>query len=350
MRNPQTLFVLGAGASREVDMPTGRQLIDIIAKKLDYQLVNGSRRQNFGDEDILDIFQQHTQTREGIESYFQAARRVRDGIIYSKSIDAFMDIHKDDEKVQLCGKLAIVKSILEAEQASYLHIDKEGADFRDLERLKSTWFFDFARNINDGVRKTEISRIFEKVSFVIFNYDRCFEHFMFNALQRLYSIGADTAASIMKTFRIVHPYGTIADLLWQDKRGMPFGFPANRTAMQLMASRIKTYTEQIEQSETLAEIRDVVSDAHTIVFLGLSYHPGNMKLLGLENASHVEQIFGTAKGVSESDAAFILRQIEASVRKKRARKTALVVIRDMTCAELLGEYSRELFVAGAAHH
>ncbi len=39
-----------------------------------------------------------------------------------------MDIHKDDEKVQLCGKLAIVKSILEAEQASYLHIDKEGAD------------------------------------------------------------------------------------------------------------------------------------------------------------------------------------------------------------------------------
>ena len=350
MRNPQTLFVLGAGASREVDMPTGRQLIDIIAKKLDYQLVNGSRRQNFGDEDILDIFQQHTQTREGIEFYFQAARRVRDGIIYSKSIDAFMDIHKDDEKVQLCGKLAIVKSILEAEQASYLHIDKEGADFRDLERLKSTWFFDFARNINDGVRKTEIGRIFEKVSFVIFNYDRCFEHFMFNALQRLYSIGADTAASIMKTFRIVHPYGTIADLLWQDKRGMPFGFPANRTAMQLMASRIKTYTEQIEQSETLAEIRDVVSDAHTIVFLGLSYHPGNMKLLGLENASHVKQIFGTAKGVSESDAAFILRQIEASVRKKRARKTALVVIRDMTCAELLGEYSRELFVAGAAHH
>ena len=70
MRNPQTLFVIGAGASREVHMPTGRQLIDIIAMKLDYQLVNGSRRQGFGDEDILDIFQQHTQTREGIEFLF----------------------------------------------------------------------------------------------------------------------------------------------------------------------------------------------------------------------------------------------------------------------------------------
>ena len=350
MRNPQTLFVVGAGASREVDMPTGRQLIDIIAKKLDYQLVNGSRRQGCGDDDILDIFQQHTQTREGIESFFQAAWRVRVGIIYSKSIDSFMDIHKDDEKVQLCGKLAIVKSILEAEQGSYLHIEKDGGDFRDLEKLKSTWLFDFARNINDGVRKTEISRIFEKVSFIIFNYDRCFEHFMFNALQRLYSIDADAAASVMKTLRIVHPYGTISNLLWQDKKGMPFGFPANRTAMQLMASRIKTYTEQIERSETLAEMRGMVADAHIIVFIGFSYHPENMKLLGLEHAGDVEQIFGTAKGLSESDAAFIVKEIEAGVPKKKARKTVPVIVQDMTCAELLGEYSRALFVAGATHH
>jgi hypothetical protein len=200
------------------------------------------------------------------------------------------------------------------------------------------------------VRKTEIGRIFEKVSFIIFNYDRCFEHFMFNALQRLYSIDADAAASIMKTLRIVHPYGTIADLLWEDKKGMPFGFRANRTAMQLMASRIKTYTEQIERSETLAQIRGMVSDARTIVFLDFSYHPENMKLLGLEHASHVDQIFGTVKGVSESDAAVILTEIKASIPKRKARKAASVVVQDMICAELLSEYSRTLFVSGAARH
>jgi hypothetical protein len=130
----------------------------------------------------------------------------------------------------------------------------------------------------------------------------------------------------------------------------PSGHSAHgRTAMQLMASRIKTYTEQIERSETLAEIRDMVSDAHTIVFLGFSYHPANMKLLSLEHASDVEQIFGTAKGVSESDTAFILKKIGASFRKNKARKPPPVVIRDMTCAESLGEYSRALFVAGATH-
>jgi hypothetical protein len=75
-----------------------------------------------------------------------------------------------------------------------------------------------------------------------------------------------------------------------------------------------------------------------------------MKLLGLEHAGDVEQIFGTAKGLSESDAAFILKEIEAGFRKKKGRKMAPVAIRDMTCAELLGEYSRTLFVAGATHH
>jgi len=299
MRNPQTLFIVGAGASSEVDLPTGKTLIDIIASKLNYQLTNGCRRQGFGDDDILDIFQQHTQTREGIESYFQAAWRVRDGIIYSKSIDSFMDIHRDDEKIQLCGKLAIVKSILEAERASKLYIERDGGEFHDLDGLKSTWFFDFARNITDGVRKVEIGRIFEKVSFIIFNYDRCFEHFMFNALQRLYSIDADAAKTVMKTLRIVHPYGTISDLLWQNKEGIAFGFPANRAAMQVMASRIKTYTEQIEKSETLAAMRELVASAHTLVFLGFSYHPENMKLLGIERAIHAQQILGTAKGISE---------------------------------------------------
>src|ERR1700693_340241 len=104
MRNPQTLFIVGAGASAEADVPTGKRLIDLVTNKLNYQFANGTRVQGSGDDDILDIFQQQTQTREGIESYFQAAWRVRDGIIYSNSIDSFMDIHRHDPKVQLCGK------------------------------------------------------------------------------------------------------------------------------------------------------------------------------------------------------------------------------------------------------
>jgi hypothetical protein len=80
-------------------MPTGRELIDIIASKLNYQLENGVLRAGEGDPDILDMLQQHTQTREGIMALLEAAWRIRDGIIYSKSIDSFMDGHRHDERI-----------------------------------------------------------------------------------------------------------------------------------------------------------------------------------------------------------------------------------------------------------
>jgi hypothetical protein len=71
MRNPNTLFIVGAGASCEADLPNGKKLIDIIASKLNYQLANGSRRQGHGGDDILDIFQQETRTREGSNHIFK---------------------------------------------------------------------------------------------------------------------------------------------------------------------------------------------------------------------------------------------------------------------------------------
>ena len=136
MRNPNTLFVVGAGASREAGMPTGKELIDIIASKLNYRIEHGQLQAGEGDADILDMLQQRTQTRDGIMKLVEAAWRIRDGIIYSKSIDSFMDGHRHDENIQLCGKLAIVKSILEAERNCMMHIDDKTKKFERLTELK----------------------------------------------------------------------------------------------------------------------------------------------------------------------------------------------------------------------
>jgi hypothetical protein len=300
MRNPRALFVVGAGASREAGLPTARGLIDIIASKLDFRMQNGSRLQGFGDDHILDIFQQHEKTREGMQAYFEAAWRVRDGIVYSNSIDTFLDVHCEHQRIQLCGKMAIVKSILEAEQKSKLFVDAANRQFADLEGLRKTWYFDFARHLSDGVRMNEINRIFEKVSFVIFNYDRCVEHFMYNALRHHYGIDEAVASAVMETLKVIHPYGDIGRLPWQHKDGIPFGFTANRANIEFIASRIKTFTEQIEEREMLAAIRDEVEVADMLVFLGFSYHPGNMKLLNLGEHCKTERIFGTAVGISPS--------------------------------------------------
>ncbi len=356
MRNPRTLFVIGAGASVEADLPIGKQLIDIVASKLNFKVEQGSLREGTGDFNIVDVLQQRTQTREGIDTYLEAAWRVRDGIIFSNSIDSFIDVHRDDQDIQLCGKLAIAKTILEAERNSKLFIDKPKGEFADLEGLKKTWFFEFVRHLNDGVRKAEISRIFEKVSFIIFNYDRCFEHFMYHALQRHYGISENDAASVMKSLTIFHPYGTIGDLPWEDRAGIPFGFGANRANMQFMASRIKTYTEQIEGHETLLAVREAVKKADTLVFLGFSYHPENMKLLNPGEKCSTERVFGTAFGISSSDVGVIVDQIRQLVRRELSQETMrgrsvtisepIYIRNELKCAGLLQEYSRSLFAAG----
>ena len=354
MRNPKTLFVLGAGASKEVDLPTGRELIDIVAAKLDYRIENNVRRQGTGDDDILDIFQRRAQTHVGIMAYFEAAWRIRDGIIYSKSIDSFMDLHREDELIQLCGKLAIVKAILESEQKSKLYINPETHRFQDVAGLKGTWFVDFAKNLTDGVRKSEIDRIFDKVSFVIFNYDRCFEHFMFHALQGLYGLDDATAAHIMGKLEIIHPYGAIAELPWQHRSGIPFGFGVDPATMEAMTHRIRTYTEQIERSDTLERMKASVSSADTLVFLGFSYHPANMELLTLGTPGNTEQVFGTAKKISSNDIGVIHDQIRELICNKALRAQGpngtggqRLFIKDIACSELLQEYSRSLFETGS---
>jgi hypothetical protein len=354
VRNPNTLFIVGAGASAEAEMPTGKGLIDIIARRLDYVLENKSLKAGTGDPDILDIFQQRYHTREEIKRFFEAAWHIRDGIIYAKSIDSFLDGHRDDKDIQLCGKLAIVKSILEAEQQSHLYIEEGSGQFRDLPKLKETWFFDFAKNLNDGVPKSEIERIFEKVTFVIFNYDRCFEHFMFHALKNLYGVDDAVAARVMRRLKIVHPYGSIGEMPWQSPEGIPFGFRANRANMEFMAKRVRTYTEQIEEGETLAALKQAVVEADTLVFLGFSYHPENMNLLSLEAPGATERVFGTAKGISEPDTDIIKDQIRKMVGGKslnvpgRGPESERLFVNDVTAAKLLQDYSRSLFISGRA--
>lgn len=70
-----------------------------------------------------------------------------------------------------------------------------------------------------------------------------------------------------------------------------------------LSTRIKTYTEQIEQESTLTSIRNAVRHAECIVFLGFAYHKQNMRLLFKEHVvpKRTKPVFGTALGMSDAD-------------------------------------------------
>src|SRR5437764_581508 len=93
-----TVFILGAGASNELDLPIGARLNTIIANKL---------RQTSGvfgihDQRIQQAIEIHSnKTGDSFDEFMRAAWRISQAMTFSSSIDAYMDTHMDDPCIQL---------------------------------------------------------------------------------------------------------------------------------------------------------------------------------------------------------------------------------------------------------
>ena len=126
MFQSKTLIVVGAGASKEARLPTGNELTATIASKIDIRFSEFSG-QSSGDHEITAALKSHATDVDRqpgvINPYLHACRRIRDAMPQAISIDSFIEDHQGDEKIELCGKLAIVQSILEAERKSFLFFD-----------------------------------------------------------------------------------------------------------------------------------------------------------------------------------------------------------------------------------
>ena len=200
MLRSETVFVIGAGASKEVGLPIGSELASIIRARMD---IEGT-----GDKELLnEIRSPRFATGAGGDAYGQAAARMRDGIILANSIDDFLDQNNDDKCINLYGKAAIVKYIIEAERLSSMFY-RAGTSI-NFEQISSTWYVSFFKKLTRGISHKKLDDVFHGLTLISFNYDRCLEHFLFNALVRLYDVDAKKAADICNNAKIFHPYGVV---------------------------------------------------------------------------------------------------------------------------------------------
>jgi hypothetical protein len=124
----------------------------------------------------------------------------------------------------------------------------------------------------------------------------------------------------------------------------------------MTAGQVKTYTEQVENDDTLSSIKQEIAEAETLVFLGFSYLDLNMDVLDPGRECAVRDVFGTAVGISDSDVEHIKELIHRLVRRNLVEhkvRGSMETVReridlrpDIKCARLLEEYSRSLFAAG----
>lgn len=349
--SPRTVFVLGAGASAEVELPVGTQLKEEISTLLDIRFERLSRRVS-GDELLFAAFDKAL--RKGlfqgssINDVLGVARQIAGALSLAISIDNYIDAHRDNKLVDVCGKMAIVRAILAAERRSTLHFDRTKQHSPSFSRVSGTWFNKFFQILTENCRLIDLPARLASVAFVVFNYDRCLEHYLYFAIQKYYEVDQEQAASVLGELHVFHPYGTVGMLPWMDKSGgVDFGLEPQVSRILDLFHQVKTFTEGTDpSSDQLTRARSALLAAEQVVFLGFAFHPMNVSLLCPDRATSPptakRKAFGTAHRMSESDAAVVANDLASRLG---IAETGVHIRTDKRCSELLGEYSRTLSFA-----
>jgi hypothetical protein len=347
---PKNVFIVGAGASKEVDLPIGSDLKKSIAKALDIQVKHGGYQLTTGDHDIFQALRltadQNPTQRDLLRSLQSACWKIRDAMPQASSIDNFLDVHSGDKHIELCGKLAIVRTILEAEAKSRLFVDPMQPKQRiNFECVENTWFNSFFQRLFENCKPEDIPRRLGSVVLIIFNYDRCIEHYLYHALQNYYSISDLVAGSLIcQNLEIYHPYGTVGSLPWVNQAGSAYGATPSPSHLLTLSSQIKTFTEGTdEQSSDVNDIRAHMRTAHRLVFLGFAFHPLNLNLLSPDRGGMSppvgRSVFATTHNISRSDT----DAIYSDLSDRRIHSSGYVDIHNgFTCSRLFHEHSRRL--------
>ena len=339
-----TVYIVGAGASYEADLPVGNRLKDDIARILRMDFEHGSFKD--GNYDLYQTFRRHTSNDTSeVNEYLQACQHIRNKMPLAISIDNFIDSERGNEKLALCGKVAIVDAILKSEKGSKLYFDKySGNRSLNFPALENTWYLPFFRTLTENCRADDLSKRFASITLVIFNYDRCIEHFLHHALMNYYRLSEGDAAEIISNLMIIHPYGTVGSLPWQDRASstlMEYGGEIQMHRLIEYAQRIRTFTEGAH-SAPMGKLKTNMKYTERLIFLGFAFHRLNMDLLSLTDVDRYENpsvidCYATAFETSKSDQDSISGSITHLYENELN-----INIENMTCSQLFRDYSRSL--------
>jgi len=341
----KTVFVIGAGASKEAGLPTGEELKSEICNLLDISF--DFAQQKSGDYLIADTLRDIVRTDDGrsgdIDPYLHQARHISKALPLAISIDNFIDSQRENKKIELLGKLAIIRAILKAEKESKLYYKKDRVDSSiDLNLLHDTWYLPFFQLITENCEVSDLEDRFQSIALIIFNYDRCVEHFLIHALQKYYPVNESEAADLISRISIYHPYGSVGNLpSIGGGQTIEFGAEPRKDQLLKLTSVIKTFTESAdpESSEILA-IKEHMNVASKLVFMGFAFHKINMSLIAPINTaskSKALHCYCSTFGISNSDEIVIIEQI-----KKMYKRNIPVHTAPVTSFNLFKEYWRSL--------
>jgi hypothetical protein len=207
-----------------------------------------------------------------------------------------------------------------------------------MEKPDQDWYSHlFEKLTNELVKKEDYCRYCEnKVSFITFNYDRSLEYFLCESLLNSFNgIDAGKIHEQLKKHSIIHVFGQVAGLEWQDiKNKYQYRVHPYSVDVQKLADNLTIIYEEKENPE-LEEAHKLIESAKRIFFLGFGFARENLEILRIpEILSPSQKVFGTAYNYTEKEIIDICNNfphIKSGLRLN-------LHIHDMDCRTLLREY------------
>lgn len=297
------VLVVGAGASFEYKLPLGLELKERIAKSVRFRFEAG--RQTSGDPELLEHIRRHVKGKTDlVNEYSLAANALAQAIPSFVSIDEALHFVSEDSKAVEIGKVAIVDQIVRGERESELAYDTATGRIR---ALAPGWLSELFSMAVSGVRKAELGRIFDHVTFINFNYDRVIEHYLYWALQEHTGASSSQAMEIVEGLSMLRPYGSIGKYSPNFSSEAGFGTSAYFDPFKRLEA-LGTYTDD-KPLHDLGSMLNVLASAKLVVFLGFGYHSANLGHIKLSTGSGSATVLGTIKGIHPSNHHDIARRI-----------------------------------------
>jgi hypothetical protein len=342
MEHKRTVFILGAGASCPYGYPSGARLRELICR--------GSG--------FMKYYNDYLKNNPSLRGLKPEVSRFTEafGKSHIKSIDLFM---AQNPKLAPVGKYIIAFEILRLEKDSCFGEEakwhqESREQYRLSERLEvrqhyegtadfigGDWYsYVYNRLIEGQVDRAALPDFSAgRLAFITFNYDRSLEQFFYESLRNsLTEPTEDRVVDSLRHLKILHAYGQIAPLKWQDpKAGVDYRpQQIDERFLQTAATNIKTIYEQKEDAE-LNEAKELLSQAEQIFLLGFGYAPENMNVLALPEAISPQcQVHGTAYGLIEEERKRVCASVH-NPRKVDQRMTNIESDR-VDCLTLLRKY------------
>lgn len=310
-----TTIVVGAGASADFGLPLGNELKARIARALDIHYADFGRQLDRGSLRVVDALRQlgaNNYRDSSVNRFLPSCRAIAQAMPLALSIDNYLDAHRDDRDTVECGKIAIVEAILQAERESRLYIEPWGNCSLQFDQLEDTWLNRLSKLVTESVTRSELHLLFQNLTIVSFNYDRCIKQFLKDSIKVYYRVSEDESVSILRNLCVIHPYGSVGVLPWESQAtGTCFGTDASPKELLDLSFGIRTFTERVADESISGLLQAAVEHSELVFFLGFAFHPQNLALLRPKGPSAVRRVFGTSLGISAYDQDLITVELQA---------------------------------------